>query len=340
MQNWKISTRLAAAFGMLVVLLLGVAGAALLQLSTLNAVTKQITSNNLISVELINKLGADMIQARLLELRHVYNESPEYKASIEQQMTKLQGDMDDIKARYAPLVDSPAERSAYETLLAQRKEYVVLMERLFRLSRSGESDKAREFMNGESLQLYNASSATLDTLLEINTNDANSESRKADAAFSNGVWVMGVAVLLALALSVTAGLWITRSIRTPLQRAVALADRVAGGDLSSRIEVHTTDELGQLFSALQRMQSVWQRRSGQCAATEAWPPPAARSPTAMPICPAAPKSRPARWKKQRPPWKSWAPPCARMRRMPAKPTSWPARRPMWRCTAAMWWARW
>jgi hypothetical protein len=57
MQNWKISTRLAAAFGMLVVLLLGVAGAALLQLSTLNAVTKQITSNNLISVELINKLG-------------------------------------------------------------------------------------------------------------------------------------------------------------------------------------------------------------------------------------------------------------------------------------------
>ncbi|WP_272971847.1 methyl-accepting chemotaxis protein [Comamonas terrigena] len=255
MQNWKISTRLAAAFGMLVVLLLGVAGAALLQLSTLNAVTKQITSNNLISVELINKLGADMIQARLLELRHVYNESPEYKASIEQQMTKLQGDMDDIKARYAPLVDSPAERSAYETLLAQRKEYVVLMERLFRLSRSGESDNAREFMNGESLQLYNASSATLDTLLEINTNDANSESRKADAAFSNGVWVMGVAVLLALALSVTAGLWITRSIRTPLQRAVALADRVAGGDLSSRIEVHTTDELGQLFSALQRMQS-------------------------------------------------------------------------------------
>ncbi|MDI9854933.1 methyl-accepting chemotaxis protein [Comamonas sp. 17RB] len=255
MQNWKISTRLAAAFGMLVVVLLGVAGAALLQLSTLNAATKQITGNNLISVELINKLGADMIEARLLELRHVYNESPEYKASIEQQMGKLQADMNDIKARYAPLVYSEAERSAYDTLLAQRKEYVVLMERLFQMSRSGENDKAREFMNGESLQLYNASSATLNKLLEINTNDANNESRKADAAFSNGVWVMGVAVLLALALAVISGIWITRSIRRPLQLAVALADKVAGGDLNNRIDVRTTDELGQLFAALQRMQS-------------------------------------------------------------------------------------
>ena len=133
MRNWKISTRLAAAFGVLVVLLLAVAAVALLQLSALNAATKQITSNNLISVELINKLGADMIKARLLELRHVYNESPEYKANIEQQMTKLQAEMNDIKARYAPLVSSPVEASAYETLLAQRKEYVTLMAQLFQL---------------------------------------------------------------------------------------------------------------------------------------------------------------------------------------------------------------
>ena len=255
MRNWKISTRLAAAFGVLVVLLLAVAAVALLQLSALNAATKQITSNNLISVELINKLGADMIKARLLELRHVYNESPEYKANIEQQMTKLQAEMNDIKARYAPLVSSPVEASAYETLLAQRKEYVTLMAQLFQLSRSGETAQARAFMNGASLNIYNASSDTLNKLLDVNTQDANNESRKAAAAFSRGVWMMSVAALLALGLAVAAGLWITNSIRGPLQRAVGVADKVAAGDLTSHIEVRTTDEVGQLFSALQRMQS-------------------------------------------------------------------------------------
>ena len=255
MRNWKISTRLAAAFGVLVVMLLGVAGAALMQLSTLNAATKQITENNLISVELINKLGSDMIKARLLELRHVYNESPEYKANIEQQMGKLQEEMNDIKAKYAPLVYSPAEASAYETLLAQRKEYVALMGQLFQMSRSGEAAKARDFMNGESLKLYNASSETLNKLLDINTQDARTESRKAAAAFSAGVWVMSIAALLALSMAIISGVWITNSIRGPLQRAVGVADKVAGGDLTSHIDVRTTDEVGQLFAALQRMQS-------------------------------------------------------------------------------------
>ena len=255
MRNWKISTRLAAAFGVLVVLLLGVSAVALLQLSTLHAVTQQITSRNLISVELINKLGADMIKARLLELRHVNNDSPEYKATIEQQMGKLQAEMNDIKAKYAPLVNSPAEVSAYETLLAQRKEYVTLMTQLFQLSRNGETAKAREFMNGPSLQLYNASSDTLNKLLDLNTEDANNESRKAAVAFSRGVWVMGLAALLALGLAVAAGMWITNSIRGPLQSAVNVADKVAGGDLSTHIEVRTSDEVGQLFAALQRMQA-------------------------------------------------------------------------------------
>ncbi|MEG3001399.1 MAG: methyl-accepting chemotaxis protein [Comamonas sp.] len=236
-------------------MLLGVAGAALMQLSTLNAATKQITNNNLISVELINKLGADMIKARLLELRHVYNDSPAYKADIEQQMTKLQAEMNDIKTKYAPLVYSPAEASAYDTLLAQRKEYVTLMGQLFQMSRSGEGAKAREFMNGESLKIYNASSDTLNKLLDINTQDAHTESRKAAAAFSVGVWVMSVAALLAMVLAVISGVWITNSIRGPLQRAVGVADKVAGGDLTSHIDVRTTDEVGQLFAALQRMQS-------------------------------------------------------------------------------------
>jgi methyl-accepting chemotaxis protein len=42
---------------------------------------------------------------------------------------------------------------------------------------------------------------------------------------------------------------ITRSITQPLNRAVGMAQAVAGGDLTMRMECNTTDETGQLLRA-------------------------------------------------------------------------------------------
>lgn len=57
-------------------------------------------------IELINHLNTDLAKARLLELRHVFNEAPEYKANIEQEMGKLQAEMNRIKDQYSQLSDT------------------------------------------------------------------------------------------------------------------------------------------------------------------------------------------------------------------------------------------
>ncbi|MFC7514168.1 methyl-accepting chemotaxis protein [Herbaspirillum sp. GCM10030257] len=46
---------------------------------------------------------------------------------------------------------------------------------------------------------------------------------------------------------------ITKSITSPLNQAVAVASRVATGDLTSRIDESSRDEIGQLFNALRQM---------------------------------------------------------------------------------------
>jgi methyl-accepting chemotaxis protein len=50
--------------------------------------------------------------------------------------------------------------------------------------------------------------------------------------------------------------WITRSITVPLQQAVSVARTVATGDLRTTIDVHTTDETGQLLGALRDMNAA------------------------------------------------------------------------------------
>lgn len=64
--------------------------------------------------------------------------------------------------------------------------------------------------------------------------------------------VMLVVGVLGLALLV-GGLWVARSVTHPIGIAVAVAQRVAQGDLTSDIQVQSNDEVGQLMQALKDM---------------------------------------------------------------------------------------
>jgi methyl-accepting chemotaxis protein len=59
--------------------------------------------------------------------------------------------------------------------------------------------------------------------------------------------------LAALTIGILLAWHVTRSITGPIRAAVAVAETVAAGDLSSRIEVRTADETGQLLAALKHM---------------------------------------------------------------------------------------
>ncbi|MEO5340978.1 MAG: methyl-accepting chemotaxis protein [Magnetococcus sp. MYC-9] len=65
-------------------------------------------------------------------------------------------------------------------------------------------------------------------------------------------WVLSVSVI-ALLLGVLCAWYITRLITVPLVRGVALAQEVAGGDLTASIDIDQGGEMGQLASALREM---------------------------------------------------------------------------------------
>lgn len=67
--------------------------------------------------------------------------------------------------------------------------------------------------------------------------------------------VMGIAVLFAF--------FLMRSIRTSLNRALNVADRVAGGDLSHAIEVRGSDETAHLMRSLQSMNQSLAKMVGE-----------------------------------------------------------------------------
>jgi methyl-accepting chemotaxis protein len=66
-------------------------------------------------------------------------------------------------------------------------------------------------------------------------------------------WVI-VMIVSALAMAVAVAWLLTRSITIPLRQAVSVAEKVAAGDLRSKIDVQRNDETGALLEAISTMQ--------------------------------------------------------------------------------------
>ena len=81
----------------------------------------------------------------------------------------------------------------------------------------------------------------------------DSKSAEANKTSTQSVTIILAITGIALLLSIALGFFITRAITRPLNQAVTVAQTVAAGDLTSRIEVTSKDETGQLLQALKDM---------------------------------------------------------------------------------------
>jgi methyl-accepting chemotaxis protein len=81
----------------------------------------------------------------------------------------------------------------------------------------------------------------------------DAKSAEADLAARQSITIIIAISAVALLLSIGLGIFISRSITRPLNEAVLVAQTVASGDLTSRIEVKSEDETGQLLQALKDM---------------------------------------------------------------------------------------
>ncbi|HEX5357629.1 MAG TPA: methyl-accepting chemotaxis protein [Aquabacterium sp.] len=120
--------------------------------------------------------------------------------------------------------------------------------------------KALSNLDGEVVQadaltrdLNSKVSAAMDKLVERRKEAAHEAVERADALYHQLQWIVGGAIAGSLLAGVLIGWWVSTAIASPIQRAVKVAETVAQGDLTTRIDVEGSDETAQLLRALDRM---------------------------------------------------------------------------------------
>ena len=256
MGNLKISTRLAGAFGLLVLLLVGLAVAAYSQLSSIHDDTLDLADSWLPSVQVVNQMQTQATGDRVAVATHILNTDEAAMGGIEQEITQGRDKLAKQRQTYEKLISSPEEKRLYEEFSAAWKKYAETNDKVLAHSRKNENDQARALLQGESRQNYVAAMALLDKLVELNGAGAEQSKAASERSYSVALTTLFVTAVLAIAVAVVAALWLIRSITGPLARAVHAADLVAAGDLTVQIQADSQDETGKLLQSLDKMQQA------------------------------------------------------------------------------------
>jgi methyl-accepting chemotaxis protein len=261
MKNWKIGLRLGFGFGAVLVLLVAGAGFGLWQVASLNQRIENITAVDEGKLLALSKVqfgvGLRAIGARNLVL---VTDPAAQKGDIEL-VQSAQKDINTGIAQLSALIDQSDEGSAanaeerrmIDQLRKLEAAYLPIATNIVGLATTQQADAAKAALVRDCMPLLKQVIAHISAFSAVLHANSNISLEAAQSAYSISKWAMSLLSIFSLLLGSVIAWGLTRSILRPLKKAVIVAQNVSAGDLGSDIQVDSTDEVGQLMSALKDM---------------------------------------------------------------------------------------
>lgn len=155
---------------------------------------------------------------------------------------------------------SEEEAQLYAAFDGKWDAYQELFVHFFRLSLKNERQEALDLLNGEMGSIYAEFSADLEGLVRANRNNTLAAAQRAETSFRATRAFTSTLLLATVLLSAFIGAWLVRYIAVPVQELEQAAQRVAEGDTGVRLEVESSDEIGNLAHSFNQMTAALRER--------------------------------------------------------------------------------
>ncbi|WP_276509853.1 methyl-accepting chemotaxis protein [Pseudoxanthomonas mexicana] len=254
-KNSKLTTKMMLAFGVVLALMLVQGVTAFTGLNSLNGATTTVTGDVLPSVEAAGELRSMISELRSTSYRQHVRASDSVKAEAKEEAAKSVQRIEKAIKDYAPLISNAEEKKAYDLFVkewaAAKKSYADVQE----MVDLGLADDAVDTFIGDTRDQHRKASAALGALIAVVNAEAKVASEDADSTFAASNTLMIVMLLIGILGGLALAWFFARAIARAVGEAVRVANDVSAGKLDGKIDTTRQDEVGQLLSAMQRMQT-------------------------------------------------------------------------------------
>ncbi|WP_288410830.1 methyl-accepting chemotaxis protein [uncultured Herbaspirillum sp.] len=151
------------------------------------------------------------------------------------------------------LMVTPEEKALFQKIGEQRKTYLSSRDEIIKLKAAGNTDEAMRILDKVFIPTAATYQQLMRQLVEVQRKDIDDTTKEIDEIAAQSRMLILVLEGLILLLGIVLARALTLGITKPLQNAVVVSRKVAAGDLSVSVQVHSQDETGQLLQSLKDM---------------------------------------------------------------------------------------
>ncbi len=249
----KIATKLLASFIAVLLLTTFLGILSIIQLAKVNQASTDVATNWMPSVRTALEIKNGIARYRMLQFHYILATDEVSSIQYEKELAETLIQLKKVQREYEKFDAEPEAKKLYTEFMKLQEAYMAEHAAIVELSRGGRASEATESIRARSLRIFSEMEARIEKLVKTKESGGIHAADTAEQVYeASRLWIIAL-----LAGCVTLGfflaLWLARIIGRSLQNAVDVARTVAAGDLTSRIEVHSKDETGQLLQALKGM---------------------------------------------------------------------------------------
>ena len=215
------------------------------------------------------ELAYPLNQLRQLSLSIVMAPDRALREKLNGRQQKLSEEIDQAFVEWSQNKVDTEEQAAFNKLRKSWEDYKAVKDVTVRKAIDLYREEAFINATGAEQKQFETVNVLLQDWMQTKIDNADKVYRGATEQYTSAIWVSSLVVGL-LTLTVAAiGIWISRGIVRPIQALKAAATRIANRESVTTIDVHSSDELGELARDMELMAAAIQTYISQQEASEA-----------------------------------------------------------------------
>lgn len=258
--NLKINKRLLLAFsGMLVlVCITGITGIVSLQI--VHPLLETTYKGCVIPLVELDRVCRNWYRIRIDVLKIASTADAAERQRLESREEEILNSISTDMARYEPTIFNEDERTEAAKYESEAKEYLRARQRIVNLANEGKLAEAQALAEGEARDKFHLLISSLDHLLLRQSQNADELFQTSESTVQSSTIGLAGVLLVSLLTGIVFSRIIGRSVSGPVVQLEQAAREIAAGNLNAAVQIHSSDELGNLAVSFNSM--VGSIRSG------------------------------------------------------------------------------
>jgi methyl-accepting chemotaxis protein len=253
MKKLRVGQRIAAGFTAVIAIASALGVFAYARIGAMNGDAREVVERRLPMVYIAGQVQDNAESNVGLVARHIMSADAHDTAPFETEMLRRSAINSTLLPQYEKLITTEKGRALMDALSVARTPLNAARDEAVALSRAGKKAEATAVFREKMVPLNARYMEAVSNMTAFNKANADEDGRtiQAAAASSRTAILIGLGLAILAALGIT--LFVVRSITRPLNATVKLVQQVGAGDLTRTAEVTSTDELGQMLTAVNEM---------------------------------------------------------------------------------------